>query len=618
MLTQREGVVLKFLIQSKEHLNLHDIARMMDISTRTVSRYISNINKEIEKFDSEIIFEHGKGYYFFGDSGKLNSIFLGSQTTVLNEDDNEILVILAQNSEITIEEIADMTFYSDSLISKRIARAKETLALYNLQLKSKSHYGLSLTGTELDIRNLLADVAFEYHGNLVTSQRLNNLSLTEFELLRHEILSFLSQNDVIISDRDLTNLIVRVSISISRFRSGKGFSKDEIEQTVAMYHNIHLIESLLICLSNTCDFIFSDSEVQYIASFSTFINYSFNRESVISKEVLEFVEDYAYRLTEQTGINYFDNGIFINSLATHINILIHRTKFSTQVRNPMLQQIKSKYPIEMSQGIDLAKELTDHYGIDITEDEIAYLAVHIGSQNTEVQKRTRVALLCNYGIGTSQIIRERIQEEFREVEITGIYPTQYIHLALSQTPDYIVSTVEIQNYDGDIPIIVVDSLLSDDLHSEINMQIKSKVNTKSIADYFSEELFFELDFQTKDEVLREMLEKLKEARNIPDSVINSIYQREKISSTDIGNLVAIPHALVKGDFSSGIAVAKLSSAIDWGNERAQLILMIFFNERDKKSTQVFRQLYQNFKSIKAVNLFISAKTYDDFIELIRR
>ncbi len=59
--------------------------------------------------------------------------------------------------------------------------------------------------------------------------------------------------------------------------------------------------------------------------------------------------------------------------------------------------------------------------------------------------------------------------------------------------------------------------------------------------------FFSIKASTKEEVIISLSNKLKERDFIEESSIKSIIDRENISSTEIGNLVAIPHTIVKGD-----------------------------------------------------------------------
>ncbi|WKK94956.1 PTS sugar transporter subunit IIA [Clostridioides difficile] len=69
--------------------------------------------------------------------------------------------------------------------------------------------------------------------------------------------------------------------------------------------------------------------------------------------------------------------------------------------------------------------------------------------------------------------------------------------------------------------------------------------------------------------------KLKERDFIEESSIKSIIDRENISSTEIGNLVAIPHTIVKGDKKSIIGVGILENPIIWDKQEVQLVFMVF-------------------------------------------
>ena len=80
-----------------------------------------------------------------------------------------------------------------------------------------------------------------------------------------------------------------------------------------------------------------------------------------------------------SGSNYSEDEKVIKSLSVHIKILLERVDNQIPVKNPMLSQIKKKYPIEMNYAIFLAQKIENEYGIDISEDELGYLAMHFGA-----------------------------------------------------------------------------------------------------------------------------------------------------------------------------------------------------------------------------------------------
>ena len=110
--------------------------------------------------------------------------------------------------------------------------------------------------------------------------------------------------------------------------------------------------------------------------------------------------------------------------------------------------------------------------------------------------------------------------------------------------------------------------------------------------------------------------KLKEKGFIKESAIQKILDREKISSTEIGNLVAIPHTIVEGDTKSIIGVAILENPIIWDKQEVQLVFMVFFNPKEKHNFSIFKYLYNFIKDEGGVRGIIKICDFKKLMTLI--
>jgi transcriptional antiterminator len=82
-------------------------------------------------------------------------------------------------------------------------------------------------------------------------------------------------------------------------------------------------------------------------------------------------------------------------LADHIAFAVKRIKNNEQISNPLTQDIKALFPEEYEvacKGKDIIKEIE---GIEINEDEISYIAIHIHSSlgNEKVSQAMEIATL---------------------------------------------------------------------------------------------------------------------------------------------------------------------------------------------------------------------------------
>ncbi|MDZ5034294.1 PTS sugar transporter subunit IIA, partial [Clostridium perfringens] len=98
---------------------------------------------------------------------------------------------------------------------------------------------------------------------------------------------------------------------------------------------------------------------------------------------------------------------------------------------------------------------------------------------------------------------------------------------------------------------------------------------KNILDIFKEELFIKsVDAANKYDVLEMMTNHLIDLSYIKENVKDEIFKREELASTEIGDLVAIPHTMQEGIEKSFISVAILKKSITWEKEKVQIVFMV--------------------------------------------
>ena len=620
MLTQKQMALVNYLFVQKEPLQIEDLAGQLNISSRTVQRYIEIINQELKQHDCEIVRKRGYGYELWNPPISLLDK-LEEQQDILEDPKTrtELLILHILDAEvITLDELSDILALSSSLLTKITADIKEYLKKYQLELISKPHYGLQILGKELNIRTLLTDIGFQYYQTKLVKCNLLNITSTEFDYMGEVIFQYLSDNEIIVADRDIHELLIRIAIALSRSRLNKTMENLSLPKGVR-YHNFQMIYRIMSMLATEFKITLNEEEYNYVSIYSGFMIYSFDSQNIdVEKDLHEFVYETIQEISLISGVNYVDNTHVMNALAVHLKVLLNRLKKNIKLKNPLLDQIKKDYPMEMNYAIYLTRKVEERFGLKINEEEIGYFAVHFSAHKEKVEDKQRVVILCDYGIGTSQLIGERIRQEINEIEIVGIYPVHYLELALAQEVDIIISTIPITLPTKDKKVIVVDNLLAIDAFDKIKNLLEEQDGKKHLLiNLFKKEAYFKVACGDKQEVLAMLEKQTKIALQIPDYVFEAIKERENVSTTDIGNLVAIPHAICEGNFESCIIVTILDKPILWEKEMVQVVLVICFNQKDRDNAALFRELYRCIKSMKTIRKMIEAQTFEEFITLIQ-
>lgn len=604
--------IIKCLFQSDSCLRAEYISKVLDISTRTVKRYVDVINEELRKKQIEIVSIRGIGYQLKGSVEEIKTVIKESNTEEINEDRiRQMILHLIDAKSITVDELAGKMNYSASTINNLTAEVKEILKKYDLEILSRPYYGMSLEGKEINIRSLLIDYGFTVKGNRLFVDILN-ITPKEYECIYTILMEYLKEHNIVVADRDIHNLLERITVSVSRCKQGQSNFNLSVQKRK---QNFDVVFEVLNKIAKTIQIEFSEYEYSYVSIYSGFIIYNFEKGNIsIEKEVYDFLVPLLEEISIVSGIDFTAHKHIINSLSTHLNIMLTRASQNVKLKNPLLKQVKSEYAMEMNYAIFLAKKIEEVFQVEISEDELGYLAMYFGAARNQNTLKKRAVVLCHYGVGTAQLIAEQIRREISELEIVGIYPIHYLELAEAQDIDLIVSTVPIENYKGKKEIIFMDNFLENDSLSKLKKVIfEDETNLSKLISWFHKDAWIYLNAQNDTQAIERLADTMIEKGFMNEAIKQSILEREAISSTDIGNLVAIPHTIFSEQFKSVVGVGILKNPIWWNKERVQLIFMICINSNDKASSSAFRHLYKIIKNISTVNQLIDCTSYQDFI-----
>nr|WP_243183350.1 PTS sugar transporter subunit IIA [Anaerosolibacter carboniphilus] len=134
---------------------------------------------------------------------------------------------------------------------------------------------------------------------------------------------------------------------------------------------------------------------------------------------------------------------------------------------------------------------------------------------------------------------------------------------------------------------------------------------------FHENAFYCVEANAKEEIIAEIGKKMTQVGLIDEGVVASVLDREKISATDIGHMVAIPHSPINGIHKSVIGVAVLDKPILWDKYEVQVVFMICFNLAERKNLQIFKYMYNLIEDADLVKSIIKCKSFQSFMRIIQ-
>jgi lichenan operon transcriptional antiterminator len=463
---------------------------------------------------------------------------------------------------------------------------------------------------------------FIYKGDelLIVNEQLNILTKEEILVIRNVILALIREHHITLSDVGLNNLIIHVAIACKRIREGNHvlLYSDELNEIIGQ-KEFSVAEKIVKNLSETLMVDFPENEVAYIAIHllgTKMIEKSPGEqvEKVIDKKIAQLVSDILAKIDEKLSLGISEDKELLEQMCLHIKPAINRYRYGMNLRNPMIDEIKANYPVAFQAGLIAGKEMKKQLSIDIDENEIGYLALHIGVAMERKQIHhgpKRCLIVCASGVGSARLLYYKLQSTFGPkldiVDTTEFYKLQQMDL---HDIDFIISTVPIQQKMS-IPVIHVNTFLGD---QDLN-KIRSAVSEQTTSlEYTREELvFLQQALLSKEEVLSYMFSNLKEMGLIDDVFIESVKERESLSSTSFGNFVAIPHPLNPLTDETFWSICTLQKPIEWDDKLVQFVCLLSV---EKDSSGDLQRMYDMLGKViddrELVQQLIKAKSYHEF------
>ena len=281
---------------------------------------------------------------------------------------------------------------------------------------------------------------------------------------------------------------------------------------------------------------------------STDIDYRSATESnlaeLIGTDCMALVEKLTAQFNELYGIDLSDRG-FLVRFGLHVRGLLVRARTQKPSRNPLTESVKTGCPLIYDAAVALASTITNDLGVTINDDEIAYIALHLGSAvgtQREADAKAKATIFCPSYYDMGPRLVEQLAGRFGEqLMITRIATDE---AELTDCPDDLVICISPIQSVLQVPTLQIAPVPS----STDIANLRSKI--EGILDARKRSAFKDLLHELIDPVLFEVRDDLSDraaciehmGRGLVDSgfadrsYIDKVFEREEMSSTAWGHL----------------------------------------------------------------------------------
>jgi len=607
------------------------LADDLNISPRSVKSYIQEINT----INPGTILSSRKGYQV--DLEKASDLLSSSESTIPQTSDERVSYIInrvIKSGSVNAFDLSDEMYVSYSTLKSELVKVRRVLARNDLQLVAQNDI-LIVVGLEKNKRKLLSTILYsESKNNFVDYGRMSEIFQDiDVPYIRTTILDTFETYHYFINDYSLENLILHITITIDRIRNGYDSSEESMSDTsIIRSHEHALAEAIIRKLEKHFEITFSDSETAEFTMLIISRASNLDYQTVTQDNLKIYIGEETYQLALDI-IKDFNSYFYIDlsapeffvRFALHIkNVLIraHSNYFS---KNPLTESIKQNCPLIYDCAVNAARLIHERTGIYLNDDEIAYIAFHIGGaleMQSSIQDKISVCIYCPNYYNLNSKLSERISSIFKDRLIVSSIATSIASLQKSSS-DLIISTLP-----GDLglstPAVTISPFLTSQEQSaightidDLTRQKKQSLFRDNLRLLIHDELFEVRDsFDSKEQVIHYLADKLKQLGYVGDTFEEEVLERDGLSSTAFGSF-AIPHAMKMHEKKTAVNILLLRNPMSWDDRPVQLIMMLCFNRDDRYIfNEIFEPITMVLTSKDNLRKLLTVSSSAEFIDLM--
>ncbi len=629
---ERYKRILEMLLKNPDGMTGVELARRLNVSSRTIRSDIKTLQDMIADQQSRILAAPNRGYKLQREEnaddllrlvvGKGSSVGLTSAGEQQNYIISRFLECSLKDTSVTQMTLADEMYVGLSTVKNYLNTTRERFAEYDIKIAQYKTEGMRLEGAEGDLRSFIVDYLHEVRDEGLRGLLFDKIGYDAMEKILSQTASI---RNLQLTDTARHDLAVQTALAIHRSASGQTIEcrasmAQKLEETFEYSAAKEVANEIFRYTGMDIPY----SEVFYITQCLLTGKKLLDIGSTVNDaHVKDLVEKVLVAVDEKFGLDFTADEYLKDGLMLHLRIAIARVNFRVNIRNELLGSVKQDYPLAFQIAVYAAKMVREIDHIEFNENEIGYIALHFGasmSRNSmaEDEHPKNVYVVCSAGLGVSVLMKAKLKEHFRgSIQVISVLPAYKLTAEMLEEADYIISTVPL-DLDSPKVIRVNHMLRTDDIEKIRRIMFKKQdtLDAETMRQFFHVNGFYvDKSFRTREECLDFLTDEAIRNGWMDAEAKNSVFERERMSSTAIGDYVAIPHALSTESMTSNISVLILKEPVQWEDFPVRVVFLLNI-EQAKASLweKLFLKLYEFIKEQHGLESLLKHKSYAKFLE----
>ncbi|EEP3948989.1 TPA_asm: PTS fructose transporter subunit IIA, partial [Listeria monocytogenes] len=541
----------------------------------------------------------------------LNIPFEFQSESDVTERKSKLLLELIKNSTkgVDLFELADILYISEVTLKKDIQQLKNELKEADVKIViSKDR--IKLIGKERAKRKYMISLLYEEGGyrESIKSRIQEMIEFVSIDKLQNIVKEVLAQESITTNQYSMMNIVLHYAISIVRIQQGNTLI--ETQKTLIRKHSkeYEISKKIAKILSEEYQIHFSEAETKQLGLLyvglqneqSANANHG-ELDQFVDKKIIDALKIVLANVEETYLIDLQNEQLFIK-LAIHVQSLYYRSRYKAYTRNLSLLDIKTSYPVTFDIAVYISSLLQEKLAIDFNEDEISFIALHIGSF-LESENRDYLRLEIGLLVDDYHDLRTNMLKKLRarfENEAT---------IELIENEDYEENFDIILTTNRDVALekagsIFIHPLLTTKDIKKITSRIQTKkkilennIRGQQIDRYIVRSLYsnqIDPSELTPAKIREQMISKMEKQTFVTPEFKEKVEKREQMAPTSFPSGIAIPHSIKNDALQSGVSIMTLQEPIYWNDVKVKIIALVAISKKDATE---FNDFFEKFVEI---------------------
>ncbi|GGJ95786.1 hypothetical protein GCM10007063_17790 [Lentibacillus kapialis] len=483
MLSSRQRRIISHMLQNKGFTSIREFSNLFHVSERSIQYDLENIEYYAKNHGAQVKRDKRSGVQLIsssafeqqvaGDHGNEMTIYLSPE-----ERKEKILITLFESLKpVSSGQLASLLFVSRRTIVEDLKEVHIWLSEHDLELDYMQNKGFHIKGEEQRYRESYVEVLIKHYQGGVVPSGIQILTSSEIALINRSIDSVLEKEphySIVQTARD--GLVFHIAITVHRVRNECNITMPEEElQKLAKEKEFAIAERIQQEVEEQFSLKFPESETGYITLHllgAKQADLEMADEFKKEESLTDSLEVFIRHMSGYMGIDLTTDSTLLNGLLVHLKPALYRLRFHMRNENPLKQEIQERYPNTIAAVNSNLSLMENAFNVTFNDDETAYIAMHIGSAIERKLEKTRyefrVLLVCASGVGTSQLLKSKIENYYPELKVYDSFSVYDIdpNYFTANRIDLIITTIPTPEFP--VPVIKVSPFLTKGDREKLN------------------------------------------------------------------------------------------------------------------------------------------------------